>query len=320
MSAIVVAGDTSGSVTLNAPAVSGTTVIDLPSTSGTMLLSGGAGSFTTLAASGISTLTGNVGVGVTPVAWSDGYKAISCATTGNAFAGVASQSVITQGTRYDSGWKYTISSVACDRILLDSGTFSYANAPAGTSGNTATFTERMRINSAGRQYFFNAGSAATIADCIFNFAGTFAANRGISINATDSATNMDAVFFTTQSTQRGQITCSSSGTLYTSVSDYRLKENISPMVNALSKVVLLNPVSYTWKSDNVSGQGFIAHELQAVIPEAVTGEKDAVDAEGNPVYQGIDTSFLVATLTAAIQEQQALIENLTTRLAALENK
>jgi len=53
---------------------------------------------------------------------------------------------------------------------------------------------------------------------------------------------------------------------------------------------------------------------------AVTGEKDAVDAEGKPVYQGVDVSFLVGTLTAAIQEQQALIESLTTRLAALEAK
>jgi hypothetical protein len=56
------------------------------------------------------------------------------------------------------------------------------------------------------------------------------------------------------------------------------------------------------------------------VPDAVTGEKDAVDVNGNPKYQGVDTSFLVATLTAAIQEQQALIESLTSRLTALENK
>ena len=88
------------------------------------------------------------------------------------------------------------------------------------------------------------------------------------------------------------------------------------MTGALTKISKLNPVTYTWKSDNSSGQGFIAHELQAIIPDAVTGVKDAVDAEGNPVYQGVDTSFLVATLTAAIQEQQAMIINLQNRLAA----
>jgi hypothetical protein len=87
-------------------------------------------------------------------------------------------------------------------------------------------------------------------------------------------------------------------------------------INGFSEVVL----SAGWRCNGTDGQGFIAHELQEVCPEAVNGEKDAVDAEGNPVYQGIDTSFLVATLTAAIQEQQALITDLTTRLAALEAK
>jgi hypothetical protein len=70
--------------------------------------------------------------------------------------------------------------------------------------------------------------------------------------------------------------------------------------------------------DGSDGQGFIAHELDEVVPGCVTGEKDAVDADGNPKYQGIDTSFLVATLTAAIQEQQAIIESLTARVSALE--
>ena len=92
------------------------------------------------------------------------------------------------------------------------------------------------------------------------------------------------------------------------------------MQNALDVVAQLNPVTYTWKTDGSDGQGFIAHELQAVVPDCVTGEKDAVDADGNPVYQGIDTSFLVATLTAAIQEQQAIITMLTARIEALEAK
>lgn len=109
-------------------------------------------------------------------------------------------------------------------------------------------------------------------------------------------------------------------TNYNTTSDYRLKENIQPIQNALATVAQLNPVTYTWKADGSDGQGFIAHELQAVVPDCVTGEKDAVDAEGNPVYQGIDTSFLVATLTKAIQEQQAQIETLTTKVAALEAK
>ena len=92
---------------------------------------------------------------------------------------------------------------------------------------------------------------------------------------------------------------------YTTSSDYRLKDNVIPMQNALATVAKLKPVTYKWKSDGSDGQGFIAHELQAVIPDCVTGEKDALDSNGNPKYQGIDTSFLVATLTAAIQELKA---------------
>ena len=92
---------------------------------------------------------------------------------------------------------------------------------------------------------------------------------------------------------------------YATTSDYRLKENIAPMTGALAKVIALKPVTYTWKSDGSNGQGFIAHELQEVVPDCVTGNKDEVDGDGKPKYQGIDTSFLVATLTAAIQELKA---------------
>jgi hypothetical protein len=92
------------------------------------------------------------------------------------------------------------------------------------------------------------------------------------------------------------------------------------MVGALNTVAQLKPVNWKWKSDGSDGQGFIAHELQSIVPTCVTGEKDAVDAEGNPVYQGVDTSFLVATLTAAIQEQQAIIETLKADIEDLKAK
>jgi len=117
---------------------------------------------------------------------------------------------------------------------------------------------------------------------------------------------------------RGEITTNGTSTTYATSSDYRLKESIAPMTGALAKVALLKPCTYKWNADGSDGEGFIAHELQAVVPQCVTGEKDAVDAEGNPQYQGIDTSFLVATLTAAIQEQQALITQLQADVAALK--
>jgi hypothetical protein len=126
----------------------------------------------------------------------------------------------------------------------------------------------------------------------------------------------------------GAVNTNSSSTTYGTSSDYRLKQNIAPMTGALSKVALLKPCTYTWKADGSDGQGFIAHELAEVVPDAVTGEKDAVetytDEDGNEQTrikpQGIDTSFLVATLTAAIQEQQTIITDLKSRIEALEAK
>jgi hypothetical protein len=116
----------------------------------------------------------------------------------------------------------------------------------------------------------------------------------------------------------GTITTNASSTSYGSASDYRLKHDIAPMTGALAKVALLKPVTYKWNVDNSDGQGFIAHELAEVCPTAVYGEKDAVNEDGSIKPQGVDTSFLVATLTAAIQEQQALITQLTARITALE--
>lgn len=107
---------------------------------------------------------------------------------------------------------------------------------------------------------------------------------------------------------------------YNTSSDYRLKEDIQPMTSALAKVAALKPCTYKWKADGSDGEGFIAHELQAVVPQCVTGEKDAVDAEGNPVYQGIDTSFLVATLTAAIQELKAIVDQQAIEIANLKGQ
>jgi hypothetical protein len=118
----------------------------------------------------------------------------------------------------------------------------------------------------------------------------------------------------------GSIQTNGSTTAYNTSSDYRLKENVQPMSNALAKVAALKPVTYTWKVDGSAGEGFIAHELAEIVPQCVGGDKDAVDADGNPVYQGVDTSFLVATLTKAIQEQQQMIETLQAKVAALEAK
>jgi hypothetical protein len=86
------------------------------------------------------------------------------------------------------------------------------------------------------------------------------------------------------------------------------------MVGALDKVAQLKPCTYKWKSDGSNGQGFIAHELAEVVPDCVTGEKDAVNEDGSIKPQGIDTSFLVATLTAALQELKAELDALKAKV------
>ena len=172
-------------------------------------------------------------------------------------------------------------------------------------------TERMRINSAS----VGIGSTLTTSGLTVGYVG----DNGWNINTISTTTaGVGAIIFTNPNGVVGSINTSGSSTGYSTSSDYRLKDNIAPMVGALATVQTLKPVTYKWKVDGSDGQGFIAHELAKVMPDCVSGEKDAIDKEGEPLYQGVDTSFLVATLTAAIQEQQALITSLTARITALE--
>tara|TARA_B100001939_G_scaffold251865_1_gene218758 strand:- start:777 stop:2336 length:1560 start_codon:yes stop_codon:yes gene_type:complete len=102
------------------------------------------------------------------------------------------------------------------------------------------------------------------------------------------------------------------GTAYNTSSDYRLKENVTDMTDATTRLKQLKPKRFNFKSDetNTLVDGFLAHEVSGIVPEAITGEKDAVDSEGNPEYQGIDQSKLVPLLVKTIQELEARITTL----------
>jgi hypothetical protein len=136
----------------------------------------------------------------------------------------------------------------------------------------------------------------------------------------DGASGTAVIYFQTSSVELGKISTNGSNAVtYATSSDYRLKENIIPLENAVARLRQLKPSRFNFL--NTPGQtvdGFIAHEAQAVVPECATGVKDEVDADGNPVYQGIDQSKLVPLLTAALQEALAEIESLKARVTALE--
>lgn len=122
-----------------------------------------------------------------------------------------------------------------------------------------------------------------------------------------------AFFMNSSTTGVGSIYCSTSGTAYNTSSDYRLKENVTATWDATTRLKQLNPVRFNFIADaDTTVDGFLAHEVQTVVPEAITGTHNEVDDDGNPVYQGIDQSKLVPLLVKTIQELEARIVALET--------
>jgi hypothetical protein len=176
-------------------------------------------------------------------------------------------------------------------------------------------TERMRIRNNG----------SVLIGCTTENA------RGLTINPQGSGSsptisfsknndgNANACAFLNAGTIIGTISYNTTSTAYNTSSDYRLKENVVLLTGAIDRLQQIPVHRFNFIADpDKTVDGFLAHEAQAIVPECVTGEKDAVDEDGNPVYQGIDQSKLVPLLTAALQEAIAEIASLKDRVAALE--
>jgi hypothetical protein len=255
--------------------------------------------------------SGNVGIGTTsPSAQVHVYKNAGSAaqiTIENASSSAGSYGTL----QFNAG---TVTS----QLFSDAAAGVYAAGAVlrTTSNHPLIFgtnnTERARIDSSGNLLVgTTTDSGSRVTASIDNASWTYTSNQ------TGSGTFYHMVF-RVSGTSVGSIQSSSTTTTYNTSSDYRLKNTIAPMTGALAKVALLKPCTYKWNIDGSDGQGFIAHELAQVVPDCVTGEKDAIDADGKPQYQGVDTSFLVATLTAAIQELKAELDTVKAQNAAFE--
>lgn len=178
---------------------------------------------------------------------------------------------------------------------------SDGNVLIGTSSNRPDEINDngIAIHSSGKQYQFSTSDFAVL----------------------KSSSTGTKIFFRygtsgSQNTQIGSISYpTTSSVAYNTTSDYRLKENVVDMTGALDRVEQLQPKRFNFIQDpEITFDGFLAHEVQSVIPEAITGEKDAVDDEGNPEYQGIDQSKIVPLLVGAIKELKAEIETLKSQI------
>ena len=191
-------------------------------------------------------------------------------------------------------------------------------------------TERMRINNNG---FVGIGYTSSASDWSAAMKVHIEGSKALIVKSTGgsgeevmavwntgtSGTRNQILFADGAGSVRGSITTNGSSTAYNTTSDYRLKEAVVDMTGAIARVKQLAPKRFNFIVDaDTTVDGFLAHEAQAVVPEAVHGEHNEVDEGGNAVMQGIDQSKLVPLLTGALQEAIAKIETLEAKVASLE--
>ena len=277
--------------------------------------------------------SGNLGLGVTPNTWNSGGGKTLQLTSGALTAYSTDNIQMVQNMYFNSGWIYKTSNYGT--IYNQSvGQHTWFTAPSGTAGATPSLTQVMTLNASGL-LLVNATSNIYGGQHVIR-GGANADGLGITVfqNA-----NNTSYYHTVGPNQNGAFTIYRAGdyagvylgwgnTSWTANSDSRLKNVTGTYTNALADIAQIQPVKFTWKSDetNTSHVGVIAQSVQGVVPEAISQSK-LPNTEDETEYLGVRYTELIPLMIASIQElstlitaQSATIQSLTARLTALENK
>jgi len=305
-------GATNGSVELDVPAAVGSDLqVTLPATAGEVVVKDSSGNITT---TGSATLGGDVIL-------TEGRVKATRATSGTAgvfsgFLGSTLTSEILANGSAEFAGKAKVGNYGAPSSNPISNAFEGYN---NSAVNSTYFAQNNSSNSSAKLWLgydsadnntsiIQSNGNATFAkvDAVFN------SSSDVGLNLRNSSTGTSARFYSGSSIV-GSITVTGSATAFNTSSDYRLKENVVGITDGITRVKQLSPSRFNFIADaDTTVDGFLAHEAQTVVPEAVTGEKDGEE------MQGIDQSKLVPLLTAALQEAIAKIETLETKVAALE--
>jgi hypothetical protein len=257
---------------------------------------------------------GEIGIGVTANAWRNTFKVLqvgtaALSTNANAFGYLSANFYNdTSGTdKYITSGKAGILSISNGEIIF------YNTDTSGTANATLSVTEKMRISSVG--------------DVFINHPTNIGEGK-LRISQDSSLWNVEVrhtyatqyfMLFRYNASGIGSIQGNGSNVSYYTTSDYRLKEDLKE-VNGLEKIAAIKVYNFKWKNNNLRMDGVLAHELSNVLPYAVTGDKDALDKDGNINPQGVDYSKLVPVLVKAIQELKTQNDALQSRIETLESK
>ena len=217
------------------------------------------------------------------------------------------------------------------KLGVSDGTVQIITGPygAGLTGYFGTYTnhtlafitnntERARIDTSGN--FMVGTTSSTVASKNAKVTAYQTSSAPAITSYVNATADSNQISFANPNGEVGTINTNGTTTSYGTSSDYRLKYDVQPMLSGLSTIAALKPSTYKWNADNSYGEGFIAHELQAVIPQAVNGEKDGVNDDGSIKSQSVDYSKIVVHLVAAIQELKADNDAMKERIATLEAK